>query len=150
NAVDWAAVDGVPKVDPTKNRKGFRGGVTDPGDDVGMYTTMALDSQDNPIVAYFDRTNGALRVARYDGTAWSTYELDRPSKGWAGKFNSMINAGGKLALAYQSIEPGTKGFAKAKVRAARATSDAPASAGDWALEDAVVDDSTPCIQATCG
>jgi len=149
STIEWKAIDGVPNVPPTKNHKGFRGGVTDPGDDVGLYTSMALDSKGNPVVGYFDRTNGSLRIARYDGSAWGTYELDHVDKGWAGKFTSMVNAGGKLAIAYQTLEPGSGGFAKAKVKVATATSDNPSAQGDWTQGDVTVDDKTPCVPAVC-
>jgi MYXO-CTERM domain-containing protein len=149
NVIQWNAVDGVPNVPPTKNHKGFRGGVTDPGDDVGLYTSMALDGKGNPVVGYFDRTNGSLRISRYDGKAWSSYELDHIDKGWAGKFTSLVNASGKLAIAYQTMEAGASGWAKAKVKVAMATGDSPATQGDWTLQDVTVDDKTPCIQAVC-
>lgn len=152
--VDWKIVDGVPKpadgATLDYNSCGWRGGVTDPGDDVGQYTAMALDKSGNPIVAYFDRTNGALRVARFDGQSWSSHQVDAQSQGWAGKFNSMTMVDGKAVVAYQSIEPGPGGFAKAKIRVARAQTESPSSNTDWAIEDVVVEDKTPCIQDVCG
>lgn len=151
--VEWSVVDGAPAptegTELTKNNCGFRGGVTDQGDDVGMYTAMALDGAGNPIVAYFDRTNGALKVAHFDGKSWAIDTVDQPERGWAGKFNVMTMANGKPVLAYHSIEPGTGGFAKSKVRVAKAQTESPSSKGDWALEDVAVDDKAACVPEVC-
>ncbi len=150
--VSWVAVDGVPAVapDPDYDSTGFRGGILDPGDNVGQYTSMVLDSKGNPIVAYYDKTNGGLRVATYDGNKWSTHSVESKSPGWAGRWTSMVMAGGKPVIAYQTLEKGTGGAGKAKVRIARASSEAPQGTGDWSTEDVVVDDKGPCIQAICG
>ena len=152
SSVDWVAVDGVPAVAPSDkyDPNGFRGGIVDPGDDVGQYTSMVLDGKGNPIVAFYDKTNGKLRVAVYDGAKWSAHDVDAPSKGWAGRWTSMAMVAGNPVVAYQSIEPGLNGLAKAKVRVARASSASPATTGDWTIEDAFVDDSAPCIQDVCG
>jgi len=151
-AVDWKVVDGVPDV-PLANRKkkstGFRDGITDQGDDVGLYTSMVLDAGQNPWVAYHDRTNNALRVAHYDGNKWSTHEVDKVTNGWAGRYTSMALIGGKVAIAYQTIEPGTGGAGKNKVRLAKASSDAPSSTTDWAIEDVAVEDKYPCVDEVC-
>lgn len=151
-AVNWVVVDGVPDV-PLANRKkkstGFRQGITDQGDDVGLYTSMILDSSQNPWVAYHDRTNGALRVAHYDGNKWSSHEVDKVTNGWAGRYTSMALVGGKVAVAYQTVEPGTAGAAKNKVRLAKASSDAPSSSTDWSIQDVAVEDKYPCVEEVC-
>lgn len=50
--------------------------VVDPGSglspDVGEWTSMELDSDGNPVVAHFDKAEGALRISRYDGSAWAS------------------------------------------------------------------------------
>ncbi|MBI2388272.1 MAG: hypothetical protein HYV09_01535 [Deltaproteobacteria bacterium] len=152
-AVAWQTVDGVPKLaegsELIKNSCGFRGGVTDPGDDVGQFTAMVLDSTGNPIVAYFDRTNSALKVARGDGKDWATHTVQTVAKGWAGKFNSMTLANGKPVIAFQTMEAGSGGYAKAKVRVAKAQTEAPSAEGDWVLEDVAVEEKSPCIPDVC-
>jgi MYXO-CTERM domain-containing protein len=152
--VAWATVDGVPApADPgalERNNCGFRNGVLDPGDDVGQYTAMIVDGEGRPIVAYFDRTNGALKVARSTDSGWAIHTVDQKENGWAGKFNAMTIANGKVVVAYQSIELGTGGFARAKVRVASATVDAPSRAEDWSIEDATVEEQTPCVPEVCG
>jgi len=52
-------VDGVPE-----------GGSDPAGDDVGLYSSLALDLLDRPHVAYFDRTNGRLKYAFRGGEGW--------------------------------------------------------------------------------
>jgi len=152
-AVAWQAIDGVPApqegTELTKNNCGFRNGVTDVGDDVGQYTAMVATASNTLVIAYFDRTNGALKVATGDGKKWSINQIEAKTQGWAGKFNSMALVGGKPVIAYQSIEPGTGGYAKAKVRVAKAQTESPGGQGDWVLEDVAVEEKSPCIAEVC-
>ena len=57
--VDWEAIDGVPETPEVDGEKfdtaGFRGGQFEPGEDVGLWTSIAIDDDNNPAVAYFDR-----------------------------------------------------------------------------------------------
>ena len=43
--------------------------------DIGKYSEIAIDSNDDPRIASFDITNGVLRISRYDGTSWTTYTV---------------------------------------------------------------------------
>ncbi|MFI5300212.1 MAG: MYXO-CTERM sorting domain-containing protein [Polyangiales bacterium] len=147
--VNWVCVDGVPSTAATYDPNGFRSGNGDPGDDVGMYTSMVLDAAGHPIVAYFDRTHGGLRVATYDGTTWASHEVEHAAVGWAGKYTAMTMVGGKPVIAYQKLEPGTGGFGLAKVRVAKASSATPAASTDWTIEDVASDPATACVQAIC-
>jgi hypothetical protein len=148
--VAWQVIDGVPSdATPSKNKDGFRGGIVEPGDDVGLFTSMVLDGSGHPIVAYYDRTNMALKVATYDGSAWKTHQVVAGQTGWAGKYTSMTMVGGKPVLAFQSVELGKDGWAKARVRVAKATTATPGSSSDWTLEDAAVEEQSPCFVETC-
>lgn len=150
--VDWVAIDGVPAetpVDPAAfNTHGFRGGQTEPGDDVGLWTSIAIDGSGNPAVAYYDRGNKALRFARLDGAAWVISVVEGKVGADIGRYAKLLFLEGNPVIAYLTIEPGTGGKVTSKVRVATAATPKP-TATDWKFEDAVVDPSTPCRAAFC-
>jgi hypothetical protein len=45
--------------------------------DVGLFSSLALDSSAHPHVSYFDRTNSALKYAWLSGTTWISETVDR-------------------------------------------------------------------------
>ncbi len=71
-------VDGVPSGAPKYGPSGARGGVVEPGDDVGRYTDIAVNALGNVYVSYYDATNGNLRFAwRNPGDGkWTTMRID--------------------------------------------------------------------------
>jgi len=71
-------VDGVPTGTPRYGPSGARGGVIEPGDDVGRYTDIAVNRMGNVYVSYYDSTNGNLRFAwRNPGSGeWTTMRVD--------------------------------------------------------------------------
>lgn len=162
--VSWASVDGLPAVDDTLEPgtaggppdpflfdiTGYRNGLTEPGDDVGLWTSTAVIGG-QPAVAYYDATNRALRYARYDGKVWATHEVQKVAKGDAGRYAKLLSVDDKPVIAYLAIEAGgTDGKAKSSVRVALGKSATPAAAADWSFEDAAVDANTPCNAALCG
>jgi len=44
--------------------------------DVGLSNSLALDSMDNPHIAYYDQDAGDLRYTRWNGTTWNTEIVD--------------------------------------------------------------------------
>ncbi len=151
--VDWESVDGVPdepKPDPTVyNVEGFRGGQTESGEDVGIWTSLAIDSAGNPAVAYYDRTNKALKLAHHDGKEWTVSVVEGKAGAEIGRYAKLLAQNGGFVIAYQSIEAGgDNGAALAKVRVATSPSDKPGAVA-WAFEDAVVAKNTPCRAAFC-
>jgi len=48
----------------------------DSGGLVGAYSSIALDSNDNPHISYIDSTNGTLKYAKWTGSSWSTQTVD--------------------------------------------------------------------------
>jgi hypothetical protein len=48
--------------------------------DVGLFSSLALDSSAHPHVSYFDRTNSALKYAWLSGTTWVSETVDRIGK----------------------------------------------------------------------
>ncbi|MGC4118071.1 MAG: hypothetical protein QM765_26680 [Myxococcales bacterium] len=148
--VGWKAIDGVPAtpaVDPNKfDVKGFRGGQTAPGDDVGLFTSMAVDGAGHPAVAYYDRTNRALKLARYDGAAWAVSTVEQAAGRDLGRYAKLVIEGAHWFVAYQSRTV-QGGAVNAAVRLARATETAgqPLS---WSFET-VAQGTGPCDPALC-
>ncbi|APR77125.1 Hypothetical protein A7982_02472 [Minicystis rosea] len=149
--VAWSQVDGVPDMPPVDGTQydinGFRGGQTDPGDDVGLWPSIALGSDGNPAVAYYDRTHKALKFAQFDGKAWKAHTVQTKANGEYGRYAKLLFLNGAFVIAYQAIEPG--GDNGALISAVRiATSKAPAE-GAWTIEDAASSKTTPCRAAFC-
>ncbi len=46
--------------------------------DVGYYSSISLDSSDNPHISYVDYGNGDLKYAHFDGTDWYIETVDSP------------------------------------------------------------------------
>ena len=146
--VDWTIVDGVPTdmVDPTKyNVKGFRGGQTAPGDDVGIWTSIAIARDGTPSVAYYDRTHKALKIADFNGITWTPSTVESVASGDVGKYAKLhFDENDTPIITYLAIEPAMTGFVTSKVRIA--TGD---GKGGWTFSDAVVNAKTPCRAEWC-
>jgi len=65
-------IDAVPDITNSHNR----GGVSDKGDDVGRYTSVATNSTNEPIIAYYDKTHGALKFASFGAIRWHSHVVD--------------------------------------------------------------------------
>jgi hypothetical protein len=151
--VDWNQVDGVPSTPPVDpkmyNIKGFRGGQTAPGDDVGLWASIAIGGDNFPAIAYYDRTNHALKFAQFDGKQWGVQTVDSGMMADVGRYAKMLFVNGAFVIAYQSIAPGgTNGALTSKVRVATSMSATPTSGG-WTFEDAAVVNTTPCRAQFC-
>jgi hypothetical protein len=132
-AVRWEIVDGAPTSPIVADPSGWRGGVSAAGPDVGRWTAMA-DSGTALYIAYYDATNGALKVAIGAPGAWRTHTVD--DAGDAGRYASIaLLEGGIPAIAYLRIEPATDGSGQvvSSVRVATARSAMPSSATDWTI-----------------
>lgn len=152
-AVQWQSVDGVPKVPdgqcPAATPTGWRGGVEDPGDDVGLWTSMVLDSSDHPMVAYYDATNKQLKFARYDGSNWQIHVVSTKVGADQGRYVKMIMVNGNPVVAFLGMEAGNGGYVRSRVIVGRAKSNNPSSSGDWTFEDAAVNEQDPCQPQFC-
>jgi len=152
--VDWVAVDGVPAEpapDPkTINVHGFRGGQTESGDDVGIWTSIAVDSAGNPAVAYYDRGNMALKLARLEGEKWTVSTVDGKAGADIGRYAKIVALGSGFVIAYSTLAPGgDSGALVSTIRVATSKNQKP-GASDWTFEEAVTNKKTPCRPVLCG
>jgi len=74
----------------------------DSAGDVGKYSSIAVDPTDNyPIIAYYDATNGALKLAIGSGVGWIYKTIHDPLLGTAGLYASLkLDSTGKTRIAY--------------------------------------------------
>jgi hypothetical protein len=152
--VQWASVDGLPaaRTDgtcPESDPKGWRGGETDTGDDVGLWTSIALDGGDHPIVSYYDASHAALKFASFDGTTWASHTVLGAPGSDVGRYSKLLVVDGKPVVAFLVMEKGNAGKLRSRVVLAHGKTAVPSAAGDWALEDAVVDENGPCRASFC-
>ena len=152
--VMWTTVDGLPpkRTDgtcPSNDPHGWRGGETDLGDDVGLWTSMQLDAGDHPMVSYYDASHAALKFASFDGSNWSSHTVMQADKSDIGRYGKMAVVGGNPVIAFLVMENGTQGKVRSKVTLARASKATPGAPSDWAFEDALVDENGPCRSKFC-
>ncbi len=66
----------------------------------GNYTSIAILPSGYPAISYYDRVDGDLEYAEFDGTEWHGTTVD--SAGQVGEWNSLaIQPGGQPAISYQ-------------------------------------------------
>lgn len=149
--VAWQTVDGLPKREsgcPDYDRTGWRGGETDSGDDVGLWTSIQVTDDGKPVVAYYDATNKRLKVAIEDD-GWKTFVLKESAGADIGRYAKMVLVGGKPVIAYFHVEPGNAGRTRSKLVVARARTSTPKSTTDFTFEDVNVDEEGPCRAGEC-
>ena len=137
----WDFVDGVPDVAPDIANSHVRGGISDKGDDVGRYTSIATSSTNEPVIAYYDKTHGALKFASFGAIRWHKHTVDigtgSPTAGGddIGKWTSLtIGPDGRPAIAYSAwVEKGMSGQPESQLRWAQANTSSPSSASDWTI-----------------
>jgi MYXO-CTERM domain-containing protein len=161
--VNWTTVDGLPPKPtdgscPDYDPTGWRGGVTDSGDDVGLWTSIQLNAQNRPMVAYYDATNHALKFAgAFDSDTFSVYTLAGAVDGGqpedpgedAGRYAKMTLVNGNPVIAFSVTETGNGGHERSKVVLATANSATPHDKSAWTFQDVYVDEDDPCRAATC-
>lgn len=139
-------VDGVPAGTVKYGPSGARGGIADPGPDVGRYTDVVV-SNGLVYVSYYDVTNGDLKVAlRTADGSWSNHKVD--GVGDVGLYSSIgVDSDGLPGVSYfmkagdQTFDPnqcpggpptGERKFHTA-LKFARATTPWPQSGSDWVV-----------------
>ncbi len=152
-AVQWTSVDGVPAIPSGQcsgaDPKGWRAGVEDPGDDVGLWTSMVLDQNQHPMVAYYDATNTQLKFASYDGSKWSVHVVSQKAGADQGRYVKMILVNNNPVVAFLGMEAGSGGYTRSRVIVGHAKSSTPSQTTDWTFEDAAVNEQDPCQPQFC-
>jgi hypothetical protein len=138
--LSFVAVDGIPTDStPTHDPSGYRGGIEDPGPDVGAWTSIVLINK-SARIAYQDRDNAALKYAYETGPGkWRSYVVDAGMGEAVGAYASMIaDANGNPVIAYLGVgvDDGM-GHRVTDLRLARATRPDPGSESDWTISTMV-------------
>jgi MYXO-CTERM domain-containing protein len=153
--VQWTSVDGVPKRTdnscPPSERTGWRNGEVEPGDNVGLWTSLQIDASDRPMVSYYDATNHALKFAIFDSQRWVSYTVMAPAdgKGDVGRYGKLAVVEGKPVIVFSANLPGVEGFVRSKIVLAKSRSPSPMSDGEWSFEDVMVEEQAPCRFYAC-
>lgn len=130
---EWEFADGVPAGPVVNAATTVRGGIREPGDDVGLYTSIAVSSNGEPMVAHYDRTNTSLRFATKRGTAWTAMTVDAGVKDTSdvGRYASItLDPMGRPGIAYLALVKDGRNT-RSEVRYAQAKTSAPVAPSDW-------------------
>ncbi|HEX6838571.1 MAG TPA: hypothetical protein VF334_18465, partial [Polyangia bacterium] len=144
----WQVIDGVDTTQPPDTKDGYRFGISDPGPDVGYYTSIALASG-KPMIAYFDATNGALKFAR-GPHPFDVMTVDQGANTGVdvGMYAALnLDAGGVPTIAYVASGMQSGDHFTSELRVAVAANDHP-SATDWSIS--TVDSTTISCAGRCG
>ncbi len=142
-------VDGVPAAAVKYGPSGARGGIVEPGNDVGRYTDIAVKAGGPVSVSYYDVTNGDLRFAqRGSDGKWKSHRVDG-SSGDVGLYTSLaLDSDGNPGISYfqksgdatfnvadcPAPQPtGAKGYITA-LKFAHANTTTPTSDADWVVK----------------
>ena len=71
----------------SKTRAGWTIRTGDSTNSVGLYTSIAVASNGDKYISYYDSTNGNLKLALWNGASWTLFTLD--STGDVGKYTSI-------------------------------------------------------------
>ncbi len=136
----WEWVDGVPDGPVIVPDSKIRNGIDEPGDDIGMYTSIAVSGDGTPMVSYFDRETASLKFAARVGGVWQTHvvqlgtsQIDAGSGGsLVGMYTSLTlrSDDGRPGIAYMAHVKDANGE-RAEVRYAAAQTQYPTSSSDW-------------------
>jgi MYXO-CTERM domain-containing protein len=136
----WQFIDGVPDGPVVIPDSEVRGGIQDPGPNVGLYTDIAARSDGSVLVSYFDQDNASLKMATLQGGAWSNHVVDAGLAGGpdstyeiVGQYSSItMRSDGRPGVAYFAHIDDGEG-PRTELRFAEATTANPASSSDWVI-----------------
>jgi hypothetical protein len=139
--VSFTAIAGLPasaaQPDMPPDAEGarpYRGGSTQPGDNVGAWNSVILHGG-RAYIAYQDTTAGTLRLALEGASGWESHEVDAVDGATLGRYASLsVSASGRLGIAYQaSAVPDGQGKQLSQLRWAEAAIPA-TGAPSWTVE----------------
>lgn len=148
SSIEWDIVDGAPSMPITNDPAGYRDGVSDPGPDVGRWTSLAMAGE-SFVISYYDVTNGALKLAMGEPGAWDVHTVD--DTGDSGRYSSLVvTPEGVPVVAYLRIQesPGAPGQVVSSVMVAMANVATPVSPTDWTITE-VASGPMACRAAFC-
>ncbi len=139
---EWEFVDGVPwDQDPDVPTSEIRNGIRTKGTNVGRFTSIGTNTEGHPVIAYYDVTHGALKLARYDGTSWTIMVVDdggdseSSDGGDAGRYTAISMRTGDRApgISYmvQNLPSSDASGTVSQVRFAQAINADPSFGSDW-------------------
>ena len=78
---------------------------------VGLYPSLVIDSNDQPIIAYYHRNKGDIRLAKFVNNAWAISNIDTGND--VGRHASLaIDDDDSLCVAYEKTTTGALKFAR--------------------------------------
>jgi MYXO-CTERM domain-containing protein len=136
----WQFLDGIPEGPVAVPGSDIRGGIREPGPDVGLYTSIATAETGEVVISYFAKETGSLKVATFAGDTWATHDVDIGSLGddvqgfeIAGQYSSIVIGNDGLATVAYFVNVSDDEGHRTEVRLARASAAAPSSAADWSI-----------------
>jgi hypothetical protein len=137
--IAWTFIDGLStSTVVTHDINGPRGGISDPGPDVGIHTDIAVDENGNVHIAYQDRDKAALKYARGGkGRPFSSHTIEGEGRGDTGLFASIaLDAQDRPVIAYLSArENANNGQPRSVLRLAFSSTAAPSAPANWSTRD---------------
>ncbi len=135
----WDVIDGLPArsagtcspLDP----RGWRKGETDPGDNVGQWTSTVVAEDGTQHVTYYDVTHGTLKYALHEpGQAWKMHTIAEGAGVDAGRYASLVLQDAKPVVAFNRLTIGANATSKSAVVLAQANVARPGAASDWTMQ----------------
>ncbi|MBI5497614.1 MAG: hypothetical protein HY904_21565 [Deltaproteobacteria bacterium] len=145
--IDWQFVDGVPLGAPVEGGpSGPRGGIAEPGNNMGRYLDMAVAPDGTVHVAYQDATAGTLRYARVQGGAVTSFTLDAQRETGVYPALALDPSTGAPRVAWLTRRDDSGAAPMARLVFAAATGAAPGAATDFVVHTLTEVDLTtvPC------
>jgi hypothetical protein len=133
DALTYTALDGVPDDTPIYDPGTYRGGVEQPGDDVGAWTAVGL-SGGLVRAASHDRTHRSLRFVVEDDGRYSSHEIEAPTDDETVGIHTSMVVGSAPVVAYVAtgVDAGD-GTRHTELRLARAGSATPSGPSNWTI-----------------